>query len=147
MMPHLIPYRPEHLFSIKPRAEDHGAAKWMSPYDEVELMRHDSFTGVTDDGRVIGSAGAIRLWRGRYEAWAYIDASAGSDLLWITRRTRAFLNDLLERKARRVEANVALSFHNGHRFALACGFEIETEELEGFMPDGEAATRYVRVRP
>ena len=132
----LVKFKFEHMRSVKNTLGEN----LIPPTQAVILERSPSFSGFID-GEYVGSAGIVKIWPRRWQAWAHLALPAKEAIRSIVRATRAFC-DLIEG---RIEAAVPEDFPGGDRFARACGFE-----KEGFMrhyfADGRGATLYARVR-
>lgn len=94
-------------------------------------------------GRVVGCAGIIPIWPGRFQAWAYIAEDIGpAGMVALTRAVRRFL----ALQHGRIEAHVVTGFKQGERWAKLLGFKRETPKpMRSFMPDGSSANLFARV--
>jgi len=138
----VVPFRFEHIVQLG----DAVGQMLMPPTEAVLLEREKSFTGLADDGRVIGCAGVVKIWKGRWMAWAHISTElAPIYLTGIVRNIRKFLDDL---GPGRVEASVVYGEERFAKFAKSCGFTtLETPEpMEKFFPDGSAGQLFSRVK-
>ncbi len=118
-----------------------GLGAPMSQTDLQAMELQNSWTGVAD-GEIVACAGTIRLWQGRYQAWAHMSEKTGKHMRWLTREVRRNLDGLKGR----IEMTVQHDFEAGHRWAKLLGFTVETPLMPKFGPDGSAHTGYVRFR-
>lgn len=95
------------------------------------------------DDKICVCGGAVEYWQGRGESWAVIDPEVRHDFVKLHTLTKKFLNEC---PIRRIEAAVEVDFPAGHRWVKALGFKKEAERLEAFLPNGNAASLYSRVR-
>lgn len=134
----LLPFRFEHVDMIE------GADTLaMRPTEIVKLEGPNAFSGFVDD-KCVGCAGVVKIWPGRYQAWAYIARDANAYMLPIVRATRNFLRSLGDC---RVEAAVAEDFPKGRRFAQLVGMERETPYPMAKYLNGKGAYLYAYVSP
>ncbi len=94
-------------------------------------------------GEPICCIGIREYWPGRGEAWAMFSQSAGPHMLQIHREALRYFQDC---PIRRIEAAVEVGFEKGHRWVKALGFELEARLLRKFLPNGEDAVLYAKVR-
>lgn len=140
MVRKVVPFRAWHYAWLGPAVE--GASLPVVPPDMLAALESgDSWTGMAD-GEVIGCAGLVKQWPGRFLAWAYFNARSRAHALFIARSCRERLDGI----AGRVEMTVREDFALGHKFARALGFEVETPVLRSFGPVGENHVGYVRIR-
>jgi hypothetical protein len=138
----LVPFKFEHIVQLG----DAAGQMLMPPTEAVLLEREKSLTALTPDGRVIGCAGVVKIWKGRWMAWAHLSSELGALYLTdVVRAVRKFLDDL---GPGRVEASVLYGEERFAKFAKACGFtKLETPEpMEKYFPDGASGQLYSRVR-
>ncbi len=112
----------------------------MPPTHAVTLERSPSFSGFLG-GEYVGSAGIIKIWPRRWQAWAHLTPLAKDCIRPVIKKTRSFC-ELIEG---RIEATVPDGFPEGDRFARACGFQPEGF-MRQFFADGRGATMYARVK-
>lgn len=137
----VVPFKFEHVVSLG----DAVGEMLVPPTEAVLLERHDSFTGLTADGQVVGCAGVVKIWPRRWMAWAHVSKPLVAEYkLQVVRAVRKFLDGL---GPGRVEAAVVLGEPQNERFALACGFDrLECPFMEKYLADGRAAKLMTRVR-
>jgi hypothetical protein len=138
----VVPFRAEHLARLGEQEEQAWALPLLTPERAKSLESTKAFTGMVDD-EVLICAGVIRVWEGRYLAWAYPGPRARRRWKSIHRRVKEFLRDL---DARRIEANVDCDFAAARRWAEALGFKVEVERMRRFLPNGADATLYAIVK-
>lgn len=113
----------------------------MKPTEALELEKYKSFTGFVD-GEIMGCAGIVPLGRNRHFAWAHISPNAKKHPLLVIKAIKRFCGLIHGR----IEATVLEDFDEGHRFAEACGFELETPNpMDFYFDDGRGAYLYARV--
>lgn len=137
------PFQPEHVAHIDVQAEQSLAKDHLRNPDYLELLaQHESWTGRIGD-RIVGCAGVITFWPGRYQAWAVISATIGPEgMVQFTKAVRRFL----ALKTGRIELVVAAEFKAGHRWARLLGFSLETPEpMRRWFPEGGDASLYSRI--
>lgn len=101
---------------------------------------------VKRDGLVLACCGLVEQWYGRAVAWSLLSSHCtASDMLWLTREIRNFLNEVQQdAKYRRVEAVVHEPFTAGHRWVHMLGFKVEGV-MPCYTPCGETYVQYGRV--
>lgn len=139
----IVPFKAEHLDTMEAQSAQVELKTILPPGASKALERTTAFTALDDNGRVLGCAGVQELWPGRDLAWAYLSKHAGPYMKGITRAVRDFLDI---RAARRTEMAVDYEFKAGHRWAKMLGFRLEIERMDGYLPNGGAATQYVRLQ-
>lgn len=133
----VVPFRAEHLGGIE------GAEQLLGAEQARALERCSSWTALAGE-EVLGCAGVVKIWSGRYVAWSYLSPQrSGRYMRQITRAVRAFIEEL---DARRIELSVVADFEAGHRWAKMLGFTLETPAMPGFGPNGETHAMYVKVK-
>tara|TARA_B100001179_G_scaffold232289_1_gene224681 strand:- start:328 stop:780 length:453 start_codon:yes stop_codon:yes gene_type:complete len=104
-----------------------------------------SFTFWREDGmgkRPILCGGAVESHPGHATVWAALSRDASADILWITKRVRAFVNSLSHR---RLDAFVAAANPGAIGWAKLCGFS-EEARLQSYYPDGGECVVMVNLR-
>lgn len=136
----VVPFKFEHIVALG----EASGQMLMPPTEAVLLERHPSFSGLTPDGQVVGCAGVVKIWKGRWQAWAHVSKPLAKQYLYeIIKETRKFLSNL---GPGRVEAAVLYGNQDHIRFAKTCGFNrVEAEHMAKYLPDGSAATLVARV--
>lgn len=138
-------FKPEHMLSMDVQDAQSTLSAFVTPEYACALAdpAHGSaYTGV-HEGRVIFSAGIVDVWAGRAMVWAYIARTAGDQFLGVHRAVKKFLD---MQTGLRLETTVDASFEQGHRWAKMLGFEMETPCMRGYLPNGNDAAMYVRIR-
>lgn len=137
----LVPFDPVHALGM--RVQPNQAL----PPDEflraLATPAGEAYTGMVD-GRPIGCAGVVELWKGRALAWALLAEDAGPHMVSVTRAIRFFLATV---PYRRVEMAVDAEFPAAIRWAEMLGFKRETPEpMPAYLPNGRACYQYARVK-
>ena len=140
----IVPYMAEHLHALRLQSAQQPCISWMAEGHAELLERLENVTAFSglDGEEVLGCAGVLKLWEGRYAAWAFLSGNCGRRFVAIHRAVKTFfaMNDF-----RRVEAEVATDFTEGHRWIRMLGFELENPRMRKYFPDGSDASLYVRV--
>lgn len=126
----VVPFEPDHLRRLDPREmEARLFAAIPSDLDAYARAMDQpglSFTGLADDGTVIGCAGVRPLWRGVGQAWALLSVHAPHAFKAVHRAALAGLADAFATGGfHRVQISVAVDFPAGLRWAGRLGFEVE----------------------
>ena len=109
--------------------------------DAIKYMAaSNARTVALDDGTTLFCGGTLQQWPGRHLAWALIDVKAAPHMLFITRATRKFFDEIQGR----IEFTVRCDFPAGHKFARLLGFQVETPLLKAYGPEKEDHVGYVR---
>lgn len=95
------------------------------------------------DGTVLAFAGLARIDASCAHAWAFMAATAGQHMVWLTRVVRRFLDRTMERH-RRIECMVRVEFAPGCIWAHLLGFE-EEGPAYCMAPDGSDMIRFARI--
>lgn len=137
----VVPYQAEHMRALRLQSAQLSSMGW-APADHAEML--EQFTAFTalDGDEVLVCAGVIELWPGRGAAWAFMAENLGARMVAIHRAVRRYFATL---DFRRLEAEVATDFPQGHRWVRLLGFELETPRLRAYFPDGSDASMYVKV--
>jgi hypothetical protein len=133
----VVPFRGEHMERL-------GSPGALTAAQVDGLERASSWTALDSEGEVIACAGVVKIWQGRFAAWAVLSPKSGPHMRRVTKATRAFLETL---GAGRVEMTVRAGFEPGHRWAQMLGFTLETLEMPGYGADGATHAMYVRMKP
>jgi RimJ/RimL family protein N-acetyltransferase len=135
----VVPFLGEHMAQV-------GQALALTPGQIAALERGElSWTALDDAGDVIGCAGVVKVWQGRYAAWAALSPErSGSHMRALTKAACAFFETL---GAGRVELSVREGFEPGHRWADMLGFTLETAAMPRYGADGATHAMYVRIQP
>lgn len=141
----IVPFRAEHLRQLQVQNAQLKSMSWM-PADQAETIEQlgaiEAYTAIEGD-RVVGCAGVLELWKGRAAAWAFLAGDLGRKFVPFHRAVKRFL---AVAEYSRIEAEVALDFDEGHRWARILGFELENPRMRKYFPDGSDAALYVKVK-
>lgn len=135
-------FKAEHMFALDLQDDQQYISQYVTPEHAATLELHPAFTGM-HDGRVLICAGIMELWPGRALLWSYLDMQAGKHMVAIH---RAGLRLLSTYEGARIEADIDAGFKPGHRWIRMLGFELETECMRKYRPDGGACAKYVRIK-
>lgn len=133
----VVPFRVEHYEQL-----DAVAKPVLTSGEVVALERAPSWTALAGN-QVVACAGVVKMWPGRYTAWAFLGDASRGYMREITKAVRAFL-DMLD--ARRVELSVELGFKQGHQWARMLGFTLETPVMPAYGVGGEPHAMYVKLK-
>lgn len=142
----ILPFAATHLDFLKLQPAQEWLSALLGDGSGLQIEQGgDGFTGVvnTAEGwQVVGCAGVVEVWGGRWQAWALM----GKTTPQLFRQAHAGVARFLAaHPARRIETAVLCDFSNGHRWAKALGFRLETERMIGYGPDGKDYAMYVRT--
>lgn len=139
----LIPFRSSHLDEMASYGGQAWAEAFVADPDprSFETMG-PCFSGAVA-GEIIGSAGLIKVHEYRAIAWAILTNEASKHFVSIHKAAKAFFAD---QPFKRVEAYVDEDFPAATRWVKALGFQLETEHLRYFLPDGRSAALWARIR-
>ena len=135
----VVPFRRWHLAWL---LADGAAAGGQMQFDIdtlAVLEKQNSWTAVLD-GDPIACGGLVEQWPGRYTAWTYLNAKSGPHMRFVTRAVAEKLDAVVGR----IETTVRCDFKAGHRWMKLLGFEVETERMKAYGPEGEDHAGYVR---
>lgn len=142
-MMHIIPFQPAHLEHIMLQPAQVGFSQYFDPqYGPALRDGGPCFTGLDDDGNVVGCSGVIKQWDNRAIAWALLSDWSGKHFFKIHKAVKRFL-DMTEFP--RIEAFVDADFEQGHRWVEMLGFEREGY-MRQFTPAGKDAVLYARLK-
>jgi hypothetical protein len=138
-------FQPSDLLELPPQdAQTCVSLLNLDPNYARTLALHDSWTGRVGD-RVVGCAGIIPVWQGRYQVWAVLASDIGASGMVVA--TRIVRRCLSLYPGARIEATVVSDFEPGHRWMDILGFVRETPEpMRRYLPDGRDAVLYSRVK-
>lgn len=125
----VVPYAPRHLREIALQPHQEHLAAFIATRDHAERVADAGpcWTAAVD-GVPIGCGGFQEPWAGRAIAWAVLSHTAGP---WMLPLTRAVRSAFAAHPAERIEAQTAVDFLSGLRWAFAIGFRAECR-LERF---------------
>lgn len=135
----VVPFRAEHLRAIAQQGTD---SDWFAPEQLARLEGLRSYTGLVGD-EVVGCAGVVEQWPGRFVAWAYFSPRAKRYWKSIHKAVKAFLFSL---PARRIEMDVRYGFKDGLRWAVRLGFLVEAPRRVAYFADGSDAVTLALVK-
>lgn len=138
----VVPYKAEHMKALRLQQAQLCNLNWMPVDQAVQLERVVAFTALDGD-EVLACAGVLELWEGRGAVWAFLSENIGHRMVAVHRAVRRYF-DVLD--FRRLEAEVAIDFEQGHRWMRLLGFELESPRMRSYFPDGSDAALYVRVK-
>jgi RimJ/RimL family protein N-acetyltransferase len=139
----IVPFHPQHLEAlILQPSQSLLAGYFKEGYGDALVKGGPSFTGVDDDGNVVGCSGVVEQWENRAIAWALLSDWSGKHFVKIHKAVKRFLDST---DYRRIEAFVDAEFEQGHRWVNMLGFEREGY-MRSFNPDGRDAVLYARIR-
>ena len=138
------PYRPEHLTKLALQPDQQAARVFISEPGYPEMLAStNAFTAIID-GRIVGCAGIMELWKGRGMAWALLTGEIGGENM---RRIHFAVKRYLDASTfQRIEATCDVNFAQGHRWLRLLGFTMETPVMRRYRPDGGDEAMYVRIR-
>lgn len=145
----LVPFEPWHLErmearSIERRLFDDVAD--LATYAQAMVRPNLSFTGLDDDGTVVGCAGVMPLWPGVGQAWALLSVHAPHSFKAVHRAVLAGLSNAFDGGGfHRVQISVASDFPEGMRWAQHLGFRLEGL-MRGYGPDGSDHFLFAKVK-
>lgn len=138
----VIPFEVSHLRLMKVQPAQQAVLQHVTD-DFLSLLENtNAFTAVVD-GEVIACAGVIEYYKGRGEAWSYLSADLGSNMVAVYRAIKSYLDTV---DVRRIEITVDTDFAEGHRFAKLLGFELEAPRMKAYDMDGRDKALYARIK-
>lgn len=142
-MMHIVPFQPIHLHNLVLQPSQISFSQYFDEkYGPALRDGGPCFTGLDDDGNVVGCSGVIKQWDNRAIAWALLADWSGKHFVKVHKAVKRFL-DMTEFD--RIEAFVDAEFEQGHRWVKMLGFEREGY-MRKFNPDGRDAVLYARIR-
>lgn len=140
----VVKFEPKHLNELVEQNEMEHMKTFFSEAQKQTLAASPfAFSGIAPDGRVVVCAGVSVLWENRGAAWTVFNPHCRREFLCIHNAVRRFLESC---PLRRIEAAVDYGFERGHRWIKLLGFSVETERAKAYLPSGNDATLYARVR-
>jgi hypothetical protein len=106
----------------------------------MHLERCPNIWTLTWDEEPLLCGGTIEQWPGRHIAFAYLNKTTGSHMIFTTKEAVRLLNNAKGR----LEFTVRKDFEKGHRWARLLGFTVETPLMRAFGPEGEDHVGYVK---
>ena len=138
----VVPFKSEHLASIKLQQQQAYLSDWVTLEQGRGLEEHPSYTAMVD-GKPIGAAGVLHMWKGRAQAWAFISNTGPMNFLKGHRAVKRFLDGCY---VQRMEMTCDCDFPEAHRWAKMLGFHMECERMVNYSPDGRDCALYARLR-
>lgn len=138
----VVPYKKEHMAALKLQSAQLCNLDWM-PEHQAELLESFQSFSALDGEEILACAGCLEIWPGRFQIWAFMAENIGRRFISVHRYVTRYL-ELLE--YRRLEAEVATDFEQGHRWVKLLGLDVESPRMRKYFPDGSDATLYVRTR-
>lgn len=137
----IVPLTRAHLDQIEAQGNQEYVSSWMTPAIKEQLEQSLAFAAVEGD-QVLGCGGMVEYWEGRAAAWAILSGKCGKQFMAIHRAVKKFFE---LHQPNRLEAVTDATFGPGHRWLQMLGFTLETEQMPGYLPNGNAAAMYVRT--
>lgn len=122
----IVPFALEHADPILLDPMFHGMDVG-ADYLRKQAIDGDAFTGIREDGVIIGAAGITRLWEGVGEAWSYLlPICKAQHKLTLHRGVRNGLEDIAKTRGyHRVQLLTRIDHLAAHAWAISLGFEYE----------------------
>ena len=136
----VVPYKAWYLKWLQDKGAAEGGGLRFTEDQMWALEDHPGWVALNGE-TPIAAGGVVRIWPGRWSAWAFLPKDSGPHMLFITRAAR----ECLKTVKGRIEMTSQCEFNPGHRWARLLGFALETPRMEKYGPDGEAHTSYVRI--
>ena len=140
----VIPFEAKHFYEIDVQPAQAYVRDYVSREHVESLEKLNSYTVVTDDGKLLCSFGFVEIFPTRALMWGFLSATCGQHMTALTRIAKDLLSQLPHR---RVEIEVDCEFEQGHRWARIMGFELEIMRLKCWRLDGGDSALYSMVRP
>ena len=141
---HVIPFEAKHFYDIDVQPAQAYVREYVSREHIESLEKLNSYTAVTDDGKLLMCFGFVEIFPSRALMWGFLSATSGAHMTAMTRIGKYLLEQIPHR---RVEIEVDCEFEQGHRWARILGFELEIMRLKCFRLDGGDSALYSVVRP
>jgi hypothetical protein len=138
----VVPYRAAHLLELQLQDGQLSSTPAITPVYAVQLEGEFAFTAFYH-GKILAVGGVLELWKNRGQAWTMIDRSAGKHFLELHHAVKRMLDIV---PYRRIEADTACEFEQGHRWLKALGFQLEAPRMKAHRIDGGDSALYARVR-
>jgi hypothetical protein len=134
----------EHLDRLQVQGRQVDEFMLWPPGALSRLLEHgEGFAGVRDE-EVLAVAGVVRIWPGRWQAWAFVGGAVGPAGFLAVHR--AVLGYLERSDAPRIEASCEQDFDAAHRWLRMLGMQLETPAgMRAYLPNGAAASLYSRA--
>ena len=139
----IIPFEPHHAARMIEQPLNSQLRNWISSGYAQELKANtEAFTGLVS-GEVMVCGGIAKMWPGRGYLWSVLSENIRVHSISVYRGIRRWLNT---RDYRRIEMDVPCHMEIAHRRAVWMGFEIEIQRARKYMPNGDDASIYVRIK-
>ena len=135
-------FLPVDVERLNLQPEQKGIESYMTQEAAMALSIAGPAFTVESNNSIIACIGVVEHHANRAEAWALLSENCGP---YLRRITVAVFGWLRQCQYARVEANVAIDFNAGHKWAKLLGFEQEGQERKSFFHDGRSAITYVRL--
>ena len=140
----LIPFEAAHFYLMEECewAPHHDSMLFHNP-DTLMHLQHQNTWTLFYDNLILGCAGTVKLWPGRYHGWTMMTEHTQGRMKKVTELTRHVLNGI----SGRIEMTVVLENELGHKWAKMLGFKVENPPgiLQQYGPLGEDHIAYVRI--
>lgn len=139
-------FSPDHLRLMEAQAEQSDDYREMLKMNNGHWEKiTNSFTVCRED-LIIACGGLVHHWSGRGELWIILSFKLDrSDMLFLHRTVKKFLDDCHDSGYTRLEASVLEGFVAGHKWLKMLGFEPEGI-MRSYDPSGKTHTSYSRIR-
>ncbi len=138
----IVPYQADHLMELKLQTGQGHCLPFVTRSHAEALQDEYAFTALVD-GHPIAVGGVKELFPGRALCWAFIGKDSGPHFPALHKAVKTVLDFV---PYRRLEADVACEFEQGHRWAKMLGFTMEAERMVAHRIDGGDNSLYARVR-
>jgi len=138
----VIPFEASHLRLMNVQPSQQEILQRVTDEFLSQLENTNAYTVVLD-GVIVCCAGVIEYYKGRGEAWSYLGADLGSNMVPVYRAIKKYIDTI---DVRRVEMTVDVDFEPGHRFAKLLGFELEAPRMKAYDINGRDKALYARIK-
>ena len=140
----IVPYKEEHLALLEFPIEEQKIKDTAFSLLRVNAKRGPAYTGFKN-GKVLGIAGVIILWKGVGEAWTIISPEAKKYKISLHKVIKTNLDRIIkEHNLHRVQTYVKIDWHSSQKWMEMLGFECEAI-LEIFGPNKEDYYLFARL--
>jgi len=134
----VVPYKAWHLRWLQELGAAEGGGLEFSEMQRWALQKEIGLTVFAGE-QPVACGGVVKVWQGRYAAWAYLPQISAAHMLFVTRAALSLLGSVQGR----IEMTVREGFAEGVRWARILGFEYEATYPK-YGPDGALHFGYVR---
>ena len=138
----VIPFEASHLRLMTVQPSQQEVLQQVSD-DCLAVLENTNAYTVVLDGIIVCCAGVVEYYKGRGEAWSYLGADLGSNMVPVYRAIKKYIDTI---DVRRVEMTVDVDFEPGHRFAKLLGFELEAPRMKAYDINGRDKALYARIK-